>query len=505
MRAVLHTIRWRLIVGSLVAVGIPLILFASVLASRLWGFYTEELRKELESKAKVVAHAVAPTLSPTTPDDPAALRRIVDGWRQYSDMRVTVADGTGRIRAATFTDQVNETVDDEKRPGMREALLGQMNSTTWKSPNFGYEDTMYVNYPVRDTEDGPVLGVVRVAYSLAQIQQNVGRIRLTFMLSVLGYAVLIVLITVWLAGTIVSPVEQLDESAQELAAGNLSHRVKVQGTDEITHLGNTLNRMAERLQMLEGLRRQYVSNVSHELRTPLAAIRGMAETIQQHGEADPELRRRYLPRIISQTERLARLATQLLDLAQIESGNLVSRFAPVDLGAVLSEVTQTCANGAAERGVDLVVRVEPGLPLLEGDRDRLEQVFINLIDNAVRHTPRGGSVSASIHGVAQGLEAVVEDTGEGIPADHLPHLFERFYRVDASRSRSGGGTGLGLSIVEQIIKAHQGTIHVESEIDRGTRFVLRLPLKQSTTGAMPPGASPEPSREEEKKLSKTLA
>lgn len=501
MRAVLHTIRWRLIVGSLVAVGIPLILFASVLASRLWDFYTQQLRQELESKAHVVAHAVAPTLSPTTPDNPAALSRIVDGWRRYSNMRVTVADATGAIRAATLTEQVGETVDDPKRPGMREALSGKKNSTTWKSPNFGYEDTMYVNLPVRETDDGPILGVVRVAYSLAQIQTNVGRIRITFMLSVLGYAVLIVLLTIWLAGTIVSPVEQLDESAQELAAGNLSHRVKVQGTDEITHLGATLNRMAERLQMLEGLRRQYVSNVSHELRTPLAAIRGMAETIQQHGETDPDLRRRYLPRIISQTERLARLASQLLDLAQIESGNLISRFAPVHLGEVLTEVTQTCAGGASERGVEVITRVEPDLPPLEGDGDRLEQVFINLIDNAVRHTPPGGSVTASIRRIEQNLEVVIEDTGEGIPAEHLPHLFERFYRVDAARSRSGGGTGLGLSIVEQIVMGHHGSIHVESEVDRGTRFILKLPLKQGEPTAGDLEAAPD----EERRLPAALA
>lgn len=470
----LQTIRWRLITGSLVAIGIPLILFATLLGSRLWTFYIEELQKELESKAEVVAFAVAPTLSPTTPDDPIALARVVDGWRRYSKLRVTVVDGTGIVRAATMSEQINQPIDDMLRPGLRDALHGRENSMVWRSPNFGYEDTMYVNMPIY--QEGTLVGAVRVAHSLAEIQENLQRIRVTFMSTVLGYAALIVMLTVWLAGTIVRPVEQLDQSAQHLASGDLAHRVKVEGTNEITHLGTTLNRMAERLQTLEGLRRSYVSNVSHELRTPLAAIRSMAETLLQHGDDDPQLKHRYLPRIISQTERLARLASQLLDLAQIESGNLVSRFAPVDLGSVITDVAHTCAVDARARGVELVMHLAEGLPLLMGDRDRLEQLFINLCDNALRHTPAGGNVTIVARRLNDTVEAVVEDTGVGIAPEHLPHLFERFYRVDAARTRAGGGTGLGLSIVEQIVKAHQGTIHVESKVGRGTRFAVCLPL-----------------------------
>jgi signal transduction histidine kinase len=332
-----------------------------------------------------------------------------------------------------------------------------------------------------------VVGVVRVAYTLTHIQQSIARIRRALLASVASYAFLIVVLTVWLAGTIVRPVENLRRSAERLASGDLDHRVPVAGTEEVVQLASTLNQMTGRLQQLEGMRRQYVSNVSHELRTPLAAIRGMAETIMLHGDNDPALRDRYLPRIITQTERLARLASQLLDLAQIESGDLVRDFNPVAIAPVLEEVVSTCAEGAAARGIELVMDVLPWIPpadragvpfspQVEGDRDRLVQVFFNLVDNALRYTPKGGQVSVMARAENRHVTVAVTDSGPGIPPEHLPHIFERFYRVDRARSRAAGGTGLGLSIVQQIVKDHGGEITVDSAVGKGTRFSVTLPL-----------------------------
>jgi two-component system phosphate regulon sensor histidine kinase PhoR len=272
-------------------------------------------------------------------------------------------------------------------------------------------------------------------------------------------------------------VEALTRDAQRLASGDLSHRVHVKGTEEINQLGQTLNHMTQQLQNLEGMRRQYVSNVSHELRTPLASIRGMAETLLFHGETDPELRERYLPRIVSQTERLARLATQFLDLAQIESGSVVKFLTPVTLSSVLSEVVATAGDRAEAEGVRVQTELPADLPELNADRDRLVQVFLNLVDNAIRYTPPGGAVTVSARRAGEVICVSVCDTGVGIPAQHLPHLFERFYRVDPARTVKSGGTGLGLSIVDQIVRAHGGSIQVESEVGRGTCFHLELPLR----------------------------
>lgn len=469
-----RTIRWKLIVSSLLAIGIPLMVFAYAMAALLWNFYRGNLEKELQSKAHLIAEACAPVLSPDTPDDPRTLKSMVMQWQTHSDVRVTIINAKSVIEAASTSEDVGKALDSQRRPGLSEALEGRENSTIWKNPQFGNQDTMYVNVPVH--EGGRIIGAVRVAYTLTQIQERIHRIRSLMFLSVAVYAALIIALTFWLASSIASPLEALTTDAQRLARGDLSHRVHAKGTEEINQLGRTLNLMTERLQQLEGLRRQYVSDVSHELRTPLASIRGMAETLMEHGESDPALRGRYLPRIVAQTDRLARLASQLLDLAQIESGNIVNFFGPTSMPEVIEEATHICSERAGERSVELLVEIADNLPEIVADRDRLVQVFLNLVDNAIRYTPAGGSVTVRAHWNGEQILTSVQDTGSGIPAEHLPHLFERFYRVDRARTVRSGGTGLGLSIVEQIIKAHGGTIEVASELGKGTRFDITLPL-----------------------------
>lgn len=476
-----RTIRWKLITSSLLAVGIPLIGLAYLFASLLWQFHLQQLEQELRTKALVIADAVAPVLSPRTPDDPAALSRMVEGWRRYSNMRVTVADAQGIVRAATSGEGVDAPIDRLRRPGMKEALAGKVTATVWKSPNFAYEDTLYVNLPVH--EDGAVIGVVRVAYSLAQIQSSVARIRRALLGSFALYGLFITVLTLWLADTLVRPVEELTRSSRRLAAGDLGHRSAVRGAQEVQELAGALNQMSERLQHLEGMRRRYVSDVSHELRTPLASIRGMAETMMTHGESDPALRGRYLPRIITQTERLARLASQFLDLANVESATLIGAREPVPLYAVVEEAIQTHTESAAAKGVALVLDAAPPLPAVAADRDRLLQVFLNLTDNALRYTSRGGQITFTLHHDGTQLTVVVADTGSGIPAEHLPHVFERFYRVDRSRSPQGGGSGLGLAIVREIVHAHGGAITVESIVGEGTRFTLTFPAPAAAGAA----------------------
>lgn len=466
------TIRWKLIVSSLLVVGLPLALFSQILTHQLWTFYLNQLDQELKARALVIAEAAAPILSPTTPDDPGELKRIVDRWRRYSRMRVTVIDRSGTIRAATVLEDVGRPVDEERRPGVTAALRGEQNGLVWKNPRYAFEDTMYANIPV--TEGTSVIGAVRVAHTLTEIQSGVRWIRLALGGGLAAYSVLVLALTFLLAGTIARPLEQLKESATRLGTGELEHRASVKGTQEVVELGTTLNSMAERLQHLEGMRREYVSNVSHELRTPLAAIRGMAETVMEHGASDPALVERYLPRTVAQTDRLARLATQLLDLAQIESGNILSDRQPVGPQEIAAEVTATLAPAAEQKGVR-VHNLVPLLPVVSGDRDRLVQVLINLVDNAVRHTPEGGEVRLEGRQLDGRVELLVIDSGEGIPEEHLPNLFTRFYRVDSSRNRRSGGSGLGLSIVREIVEAHGGSVEVESRPGEGTTFRVVLP------------------------------
>ncbi len=483
-----RSIRWKLIVSSLLAVGIPLILFGYFLGSQLMSFYLRQVEAELRSKARHVAESTGPILDPRTPADAPALTRAVHRWKNYPNIRVTVADLRGIVQATTNGSGVGDPLSDVNRPGMLQALHGDENSMVWKNPDYGNEDSIYVNMPVKHQDK--TVGVVRVAQSLTQVQQSIGRVRATLVTGFAAYGALIIALTFLLASSIVRPVEQLNRSALVIAGGDLSHRVKVQGTDEIMVLGDALNQMTTRIQHLEGMRRQYVSNVSHELRTPLASIRGMAETLIMHGAEDPDLARRYLPRIIAQTDRLARLASQLLDLAQIESGNLVATFREVRLASVIEDVVHTCGASVVERGVALQTNLPANLPVLQGDHDRLVQVFLNLVDNAARYTPAGNSIEVTAAASQDAVTVTVRDEGSGIPSEHLEHIFDRFYRVEGSRSTRTGGTGLGLSIVKQIVEAHQGMITAHSEAGKGTSFSVCLPrLHPSHAGTAAPSVT----------------
>jgi len=234
------------------------------------------------------------------------------------------------------------------------------------------------------------------------------------------------------------------------------------------------------IKRLESMRSDFVANVSHELRTPLTAIRGYVETLLHAPPRDAADSRQFLEIIDRHSERLSRLTEDLLTLADLESGNIRLTLQPLDARQVIQRVSEIFWDQAAKKNIKLTHRVEPGVDKVSGDLDRLQQLFINLVDNALKYTPPGGEVSLSAAAVvgANGsdqIEVAVRDSGPGIPEKDLPRLTERFYRVDKARSRDLGGTGLGLAIVKHIVQAHGGELIIESEISRGTTVRVRLP------------------------------
>ena len=240
------------------------------------------------------------------------------------------------------------------------------------------------------------------------------------------------------------------------------------------------------LKAYETVRTDFISNLTHELRTPLAALYGYAETLMQ-GVDDSELQRRFLGIIDRQARRLARLLDDLISLSDLERGHSALHFENLEAPSVISEAAELMKVAAAREGVHLEVQPPEGLLKLFGDHDRLHQVMLNLLDNAIKYTPRGGHVSASaktatLNGGGKAIPAVallIADTGEGIPERDIPRLTERFYRVDRARSRELGGTGLGLAIVKHIVQLHQGSLKIESRVGVGTTVTVTIPAAES--------------------------
>ncbi len=239
------------------------------------------------------------------------------------------------------------------------------------------------------------------------------------------------------------------------------------------------------IKRFESMRSDFVANVSHELRTPLTAIRGYVETLLDTPPAEPEDSRQFLMIIERHSERLSRLTEDLLTLSDLESGAIQLNLQPLDANQLIQRVLEVFWDHAAKKNIKLSQHAAPELPRLLGDTDRLQQLFINLVDNAIKYTPPDGKVTLAATRVAQenGAQPLVEisiaDTGPGIPDTDLPRLTERFYRVDKARSRDLGGTGLGLAIVKHIVQAHQGELKIESTINKGTTVRVRLPVASS--------------------------
>ena len=250
-----------------------------------------------------------------------------------------------------------------------------------------------------------------------------------------------------------------------------------------------LLRDTTRLRQLEDVRTAFVANVSHELRTPLSIFQGYTETLIDNPELPPEDVRPMLEIMRKHSRRLNALVDDLLILARLESRDEQLHLAPLDVAKFLGEAVADWSLRSGEKKIALSAEVAPGLPAIFADAFRLEQVMGNLIENAIKYTNSGGSVTVRAAAADDGVEICVEDTGLGIPAADVPRIFERFYRADKGRSREHGGTGLGLSIVKHIVLAHGGSVRAESEHGRGTSVILRLPKNPPPIpGATPPAA-----------------
>ena len=271
---------------------------------------------------------------------------------------------------------------------------------------------------------------------------------------------------------------------------DLSRRVPVPGRDdEIAHLARALNRTLERLESSFRSQQRFFADVSHELRTPLTTIRGNVDLIRRFG-ADPD----SLDAIEEESARMTRLLNDLMFLARADSGALPILRNPVELDALVFEVIHQTQR------IPQPVTFELGAfdqAHVNGDADRLRQLVLNLVTNAVKYTPAGGRVRISLMRDDKYATLMVTDTGNGIPEADLPHIFDRFYRVDRARVRGRGGFGLGLSIVKWIVDAHDGTIAVQSELGQGTTFTVQLPLlNPAETRLLPPIAADEDSADE---------
>jgi len=335
-------------------------------------------------------------------------------------------------------------------------------------------------------EDSRLLGVIQVAQELGPLQETIEELRLIYL--VVGpFAIFWLCLGCWLlAERTIAPIIEVTEAAQGITADNLSRRLPLGNyQDELSQMVVCLNQMLDRLDKSFRRVRQFSGDASHELRTPLTILRGETEVTLRWAKT-PEEFRDMLHSNMEEIDRMERIIESLLTLAKSEVGELTLEMKELSLSDLVQELYLQsrilCETKQIE--VELLLEVEEEIRL-RGDELRLHQMFLNLISNAIKYTPEGGRLEIGLKMVDGFAVIGINDSGIGIPEEHLAHIFDRFYRVDKARNRMDGGTGLGLAIVKWIVEAHGGSIQVSSEVGKGSSFSVRLPLKGPEEGKHP--------------------
>lgn len=397
----------------------------------------------------------------------AAARSYTENFPDKNLMEVMAVSRSGKILSTSTGFAPDQT---QKMPDFENAQHSDTGYGYWIGKLSGGEKVMAISRVVRST-NGAVLGAVRYVVSMEKADRHI-----TFViLSLVGIGVLIVLLVtlsgMYFVRSIVKPIRALNTTAEKIAKGNFDVRVKKDKDDELGALCESINDMAAELGASEKMKNDFISSVSHELRTPLTAIKGWAETIQSGG-IGRETYEKGMSVIIRESERLSGIVEELLDFSRMQSGRMRLMLNKIDLLAELDEAVYMFTDRARTEHKTLIYDEEDTMlsPIL-GDVNRLRQVFINVIDNALKYTNTGGTVRVSAYEDDGFIRVIIKDSGCGIPAEHLPNIKKKFYKAN----QNVRGNGIGLAVANEIMELHSGSLDIDSEAGIGTTVIITIP------------------------------
>ncbi|MDR7539816.1 MAG: ATP-binding protein [Armatimonadota bacterium] len=460
-------IRWKLLATYLIVVS-PTIVFLGVHLTRQFeAAYSERSEADLRDLARLLSAVALDGLGSGRPE---VLRRQVQAVPPRADLAVFVTDAAGTVVASRGPAAPIPGVRAEGA-AVANALRGEEVSGTGAVPGGG--EAVYAAVPVR--AGGRVLGAVYVLRPLTSLHGQIRHVRW-----VVAWATVVALaiaggLALLLARSIAGPVQEMQVAASRLAAGHLDQRIPVRTRDELGDLARSLNYMASELARIDSLRRQFVADASHELRTPVANLAVAVEALKGMVSPDRGDAAVLVEAVEHEVGRLRRLVEDLLDLSLVESGEVRLNLLTVPPAEIIHRAVQPFYPRAEAGGIRLQVELPARLPSVRADPERTVQVLTNLLDNALKYTPPGGQVTVSASERRGHVLLGVADTGPGIPEADLPHIFDRFYKVDKSRTAARGGAGLGLAIAKRLVEAQGGIIMAENVEGRGARFLVALP------------------------------
>ena len=391
----------------------------------------------------------------------------VDVFWEKTTSEVQIIDMSGNVLMDSIGAVSNNVAN---MPDVKKAIGGELGK--WIG-NVDYDDVevMAISYPLK--YNNKVIGVLRFITSLREVNKEIKFI--SYIYISIGLLVILIsgVLSYFLANTIVKPLEEVTKAAEKMASGQLSSRSTKKYDDEIGKLSDTLNSMAEELSHKDELKNEFISSVSHELRTPLTSIKGWAITLNTTDLDDKELLRDGLDIIEKESDRLTGMVEELLDFSRFVSNKITLKVKNIDIVDVIEKVKKQLEPRAKREKINFVLEKDDDSIEIMADENRIKQVLINVIDNAFKFTPENGEVKITVKNKQEYVNIAVKDTGSGISKEDLPRVKEKFFKGKSSKSQNG----LGLSISDEIVKLHNGTMDIYSEIDKGTEVVIKLPLK----------------------------
>ena len=413
-----------------------------------------------------------------------SLQKSLNEHAQNSNLRITLIDSSGFVILDTDIDPANlkKLENHSLRP---EIFSAEQNGTgrDIRKSRSTQQDYIYVAKKVSfATADVPIRGLkfIRFSVPLTHYKALIDQIRLSIFTASIVVLFLVFFLSLFISKKMTNPIVAMTEELKIIAQGDYSKTITVKSNDEMKYLIDSINQLVDKinnemkeLKKLSMIRSQFLANVSHELRTPLFSIQAFIETLMNGALDDPEVNQKYLQKALNHVERLNNLLNDLIDISRIESKELKLSFRFFAINEFLSKVVENVKFSAQQKEIAVLLELGNDLKVY-GDKERLAQVMYNLLDNAIKYNPAGTIIRVYCTAETTGVTIYVSDNGKGIAQEHLPRLFERFYRVEKERSRETGGTGLGLAIVKHIVEAHNSSILVKSELGKGTTFYFKL-------------------------------
>lgn len=456
-----------LVIASIVFV---VLLFLGVSLYQMFSnFYHAEMRTEV---TELTSHFR--TMAETT--DSSSMEEMIRTFADFSNVSMFYINAAGEV---TLHSGGHSAAD---RSFIRTEDVQQI--FAGKSIHLEHEDPLGNRYMVIGQpiyQDNQISSAIYVMASMQSMDSSLITVRNLLLLSGVGAFLLAIGITWIMALLFARPLIMMQQATKKIAIGELETRLDIHSKDEIGDLAAAINNLAVDLQRYRDTRQEFFAAISHELRTPITYVEGYAKVVKNRLYETEEEKDRYLDIIYQEGVRIQHLVNDLFELAKMEEGKISLSMEWVDLKDVVDQAVQTVSLQAKEKGIELIVHPVASVPVIRGDGRRMEQIVRNLLENAVRYTEEG-RIEVHLRSTRGTLSLSIEDTGIGIPEDELPYIFERFYRVEKSRSRKTGGTGLGLSIVKKLVELQGGSIQVSSQKDAGTRFTVTFTLPTMQEG-----------------------